>query len=313
MEGLNLYNILSYGAIGLGCILAVLAYFLLTKEQEQAKPRKQILTSIYIFMGFSLILGLTGFVTEHLRGQSSSDSALFVTLIPPENVPPNGLALVSGQYEYVEPTTSGELTPHRGEVVVALREGGWQAALPEQVINRAVKLMLKDQQGNQWNVHPFYPNYTKQHLFKDPSPSQASTSSPLLELASLAKAHAAEGELSRSVEGSRNDNVYFTAQSIATIRFNNYARHIGELYGRTYYQWRVFVDEPMAVLDRIEEVQYLLHPTFPEPFVIRKYPGDGFALETSGWGEFTIVITVKFKDGIAVRTSYRLNLSKGWP
>src|SRR5260370_40234402 len=67
METLSFYNLLSYGAIGLGCILAALAYFLLRKEQDQPKPRQQMLTSVYIFMAFSLVLTGLGFGAELWR------------------------------------------------------------------------------------------------------------------------------------------------------------------------------------------------------------------------------------------------------
>lgn len=49
-------EILRYGIIGLGAILAFLAYSLLIQEQRKPKPRRQILTATYIFMAFSLLL-----------------------------------------------------------------------------------------------------------------------------------------------------------------------------------------------------------------------------------------------------------------
>jgi hypothetical protein len=49
-------EILKYGIIGLGAILAFLAYLLLTQEQRKPKPRRQILTATYVFMSFSLLL-----------------------------------------------------------------------------------------------------------------------------------------------------------------------------------------------------------------------------------------------------------------
>lgn len=53
-------DILKYGIIGLGAIIAALAFFLLKKEQEQNRPRKNILTSIYIFMVFGIVLVVLG-------------------------------------------------------------------------------------------------------------------------------------------------------------------------------------------------------------------------------------------------------------
>jgi len=73
VENLDFYKILSYGAIGLGCILAFLSYRLLSREQEKERPRQRILTSIYLFMVFSLSLSTVGFVTEYAKDQKISE------------------------------------------------------------------------------------------------------------------------------------------------------------------------------------------------------------------------------------------------
>ena len=72
MPDLDFYKILGYGAIGLGCILALLSYRLLSKEQDLKKPRQNILTSIYAFMMFSLILCAIGFVSEYANNKNTS-------------------------------------------------------------------------------------------------------------------------------------------------------------------------------------------------------------------------------------------------
>ena len=71
MANINIYNILSYGAIGLSCILALAAYSLLRKEQDKERPRKQILTSVYIFMSFSLLLTILGFFRENVKDKNN--------------------------------------------------------------------------------------------------------------------------------------------------------------------------------------------------------------------------------------------------
>ena len=70
MESLG--NFLAYGAVGLGLALAVLAYLLLRQEQGIAKPRNEIIKAIYMFMGFALILSLSGFVGEFLKSDAAS-------------------------------------------------------------------------------------------------------------------------------------------------------------------------------------------------------------------------------------------------
>ena len=72
MQLTNLGNLLSYGAIGLGLGLASLAYLLLRTEQRVSRPRKQIVTAIYVFMIFALVLSAAGFVSEYLRSDASA-------------------------------------------------------------------------------------------------------------------------------------------------------------------------------------------------------------------------------------------------
>ena len=57
-------EILKYGIIGLGAILAFLAYLLLTQEQKKTEPRSKILTATYVFMTFSLILIASGIFSD---------------------------------------------------------------------------------------------------------------------------------------------------------------------------------------------------------------------------------------------------------
>lgn len=97
------------------------------------------------------------------------------------------------------------------------------------------------------------------------------------------------------------------------VRFNNYTKFIDKRGARPYYKWKVFVDEPESILVQIERVEYTLHPTFPEPHQVRGDPADKFALETSGWGEFTMLVEVKFHDGRVETIPYWLDFHKGWP
>lgn len=97
------------------------------------------------------------------------------------------------------------------------------------------------------------------------------------------------------------------------IHFNNYAKKIREEDGYSYYKWRIFVDERDEVLNQIEQVRYLLHETFPDPARISRDRESKFALESAGWGSFTVFITVKFKNGTEKEIEYYLDLDKRWP
>jgi len=100
------------------------------------------------------------------------------------------------------------------------------------------------------------------------------------------------------------------------ISFDNYAKKIGsrEIRGKTYdwYKWRVFVVAHDDVLNDIEYVEYLLHPTFPRPNRRTNIKANKFKLELEGWGSFNINITVRFKNGTEKEYNYFLDLTKPW-
>ena len=64
MANMDVLKILQIGVVGLGFLLAVLAYHLLTKEQKQDTPRQDILKSIYVFMSFSIVLCIIGVASQ---------------------------------------------------------------------------------------------------------------------------------------------------------------------------------------------------------------------------------------------------------
>lgn len=97
------------------------------------------------------------------------------------------------------------------------------------------------------------------------------------------------------------------------FKFDNYARHIGSRGEYEWYEWQVFMDEPPEKLDIVESVVYRLHDTFSNPIRVIEDSASRFALRTSGWGEFTIYITIYLKDGRVFKTQYYLDLGKPWP
>lgn len=219
---------------------------------------------------------------------------LYVNLQPPKEVDPQKFVLVNGTYEYHAETDSIPSSQPSGAVELTAGQtmGSWTAKFPPykgMTKAAAVKLTLKDSNGGSWSVLPFYPNYNNQPLKQ--AQQSASNPAPSFSLALVSSAIAAEKQ----------------------IKFNNYARSIGTMGGRTYYRWRVFVDEPGQVLNNIAEVQYLLHPTFPDPLHVQTNRDEKFALEATGWGTFSIQISVNFKDRSTLRTTYDLDFSKAWP
>jgi hypothetical protein len=59
-------KILELGVIGLGFLLALLAYQLLKEAQKKEQPSDAVLRSVYFFMGFSVILCIIGVVSQYL-------------------------------------------------------------------------------------------------------------------------------------------------------------------------------------------------------------------------------------------------------
>jgi hypothetical protein len=68
-------------------------------------------------------------------------------------------------------------------------------------------------------------------------------------------------------------------------------------HGDDWWKWSVWVESDEETLDRIEYVEYTLHPSFPEPVIRIKERSSKFRLDAEGWGEFTIRAQVVNKDG----------------
>ena len=210
--------------------------------------------------------------------------------------------LKKGEYRYDEVGRDRvTLVTQKGGVVPVLGEGGWQVQLPGEVSNKVIQLILHDEDGAAWETGPFYPNYVRQEVragrAEAPAPAPGPAPTSRWDVPGVAVLTAAEREQGSS----------------SAVRINNYARRIADQYGKPYYQWRVFVDESPAALDRIAYVDYTLHPSFADPFRSSRDRGKQFELQASGWGSFAIVATIHYTDGRAAKTSYWLDLQKPWP
>ena len=227
---------------------------------------------------------------------------LYVTLKPSSDLGPAVPDLRSGVLEYDDVKDDGSVKPRQLPLEVGLGSGGWQVRLPRRVVDRVVRLYFKDTHDNWWSVRAFFPNYTYQEISPGgPPPPIAQVRPPVGESVVLA--------------ASARELVPLAALSATTDvpRFDNYARPGGQQFGRQFYEWRIFVDEPKEVLERISEVEYVLHPTFPEPVQHVRDAGKQFELLGRGWGGFQVVITVRFKDGREAKATHMLDLSKAWP
>ena len=78
--------------------------------------------------------------------------------------------------------------------------------------------------------------------------------------------------------------------------------------GDDYWDWSVWIDGSPQELDKIDQVTYILHPTFPSPVRVIKDRSTQFRLSTAGWGVFLIRATVKHKNGRDTALTHYLQL-----
>ncbi len=58
--------------------------------------------------------------------------------------------------------------------------------------------------------------------------------------------------------------------------------------GEDWWEWSVWLDGPPGEMERVEGVDWHLHPTFSPRVVERRDRAGGFRLTSAGWGSFTV-------------------------
>jgi len=286
----------------------------------------------YVLLGFFILIGLgsIGVLFNLVKaspefkrwasrgfaaGTTSVIFGLFKVFEPAAAPPPTAVAALTpihvtldapavrapfkdGKFEYIETKANGtDTVVHKGDLNPVLLPGGWEVVLPGEAAGHATALHLQDRDGGWWQTVTFYPNYMKQVVESGKEFAELRDDSwrvPGVAVLAAAEPGAAAGEVSGA-------------------RFTNYAKRIEDRYQRAFYQWRVFVDEPASLLASIEQVDYVLHPTFPEPFQTTRDRNNKFAIEGEGWGGFNVLITVHYTNGTSTKSTYYLDLAKEWP
>jgi len=67
--------------------------------------------------------------------------------------------------------------------------------------------------------------------------------------------------------------------------------------GNNWWQWSLWLEGAEDELDKIAQVVYTLHPTFPTPTRKIDNRNSKFRLDSAGWGEFEIYIDLILKTG----------------
>lgn len=78
--------------------------------------------------------------------------------------------------------------------------------------------------------------------------------------------------------------------------------------GEGQWDWAVWVDGPKAELDQVAKVEYILHPTFPNPHRNVTNRRNKFRLKARGWGVFKLFINLHKKDGSVEKREHKLLL-----
>lgn len=81
---------------------------------------------------------------------------------------------------------------------------------------------------------------------------------------------------------------------------------------KDYYKWAIWIEPNSSELSEIERVEYLLHPTFKNRLRTITDEQTKFRLESKGWGEFMIEITIFKKNGEELRLTHWLTLGEDY-
>lgn len=81
-----------------------------------------------------------------------------------------------------------------------------------------------------------------------------------------------------------------------------------EYVGHDYWHWRAWIEAGADELDAVQEVAWILHPSFNQTRVVVRERAHGFRLESAGWGTFLLRAELLRKDGQKRQLRHALRL-----
>jgi hypothetical protein len=81
-----------------------------------------------------------------------------------------------------------------------------------------------------------------------------------------------------------------------------------EYAGNDYWRWWAWIDADDAELDKVQEVVWILHPTFKQSRIRVTDRASKFQLRTAGWGTFLLRAEVALEDGAKQLLKHHLRL-----
>lgn len=91
---------------------------------------------------------------------------------------------------------------------------------------------------------------------------------------------------------------------MATYRIEQNYKYKGE----DYWDWSAWIEGSRGDIDKIKEVKWILHPTFPNPIRVISDKASKFKLETGGWGVFNLKATILLGNGEEVKLTKEIEL-----
>jgi transcription initiation factor IIF auxiliary subunit len=80
--------------------------------------------------------------------------------------------------------------------------------------------------------------------------------------------------------------------------------------GSKRWEWSAWIDATPEDLEQLNEVRWVLHPTFSPSTVVVTDHASKFMLSTSGWGTFLLRAELRFRQGgTAIELTHMLKLS----
>lgn len=88
-------------------------------------------------------------------------------------------------------------------------------------------------------------------------------------------------------------------------------RNTWKYKGYQEWDWSIFLeDDGTGEIENVLFVEYILHPTFPNPMKIKTNKDRKFILHTSGWGAFEVKAFVHTVQGEKIKLIHHLSLER---
>ena len=168
----GIVQILGLGAIGLGFLLAVLAYRLLTNEQEKKTPSQGILRAIYVYMAFSLALLLIGGYFNIIDICPSTESATSDDLVALNAVFEREYPALVGDRSAILKQDGLLLRNESTTFVVALRAGECHTFLAMALPGRSLEVRRGGEEQGDVTVTSSGINYQQYELCTENRPAE---------------------------------------------------------------------------------------------------------------------------------------------